>query len=72
MVATFGLVHFQQASLKVKEQCHLKVVRRVAVRVLGHVQEDEQVLSEVVGHSGQPGEAGRGQAEVHDLSGRRA
>lgn len=48
------------------------MVRRVAVSVLGHVQEDEQVLPEVVGHGGKPGVAGGGQAEVHHLSGRRA
>lgn len=48
------------------------MVRRVAVRVLGDVQEDEQVLPEVVGHGGQPGEAGGRQAEAHHLSGWRA
>lgn len=66
------LVHFQRASMTLKRRFHLEVVRRVAVSVLGYVQEDEQVLSEVVGRSGQPGEAGGGQAEVHHLSGRRA
>lgn len=44
-------------STGVKRRFHLKVVRRVAVSVLGDMQEDEKVLPEVVGHGGQPGEA---------------
>lgn len=48
------------------------MMRRVAVSVLGHMQEDEEVLPEVVGHRRQPGEAGVREAEVHHLGGGRA
>lgn len=51
---------------------YLEVVRRVAVSVLGYMQEDEEVLPEVVRHSGQPREAVPGEAESHHLSGWRS
>lgn len=58
--------------VELKRRSDLEVMRRVAVGVLGHVQEDEEVLPEVVGHGRQPGEAGVGEAEVHHLGGGRA
>lgn len=51
---------------------YLEVMCCVHVRVLGHVQEDEEVLSEVVSHSGQPGQTVLGEAEGHHLSGWRS
>lgn len=48
---------------------YLKVVCRVTIGVLGHMQEDEEVLPEVVSHSRQPGKTVLGKAEVHHLSG---
>lgn len=51
--------------------CYLEVVRCVAVRVLWYMQEDEEVLSEVVGHSRKPGEAVVRKAESHYLRGSR-
>lgn len=48
---------------------YLEVVCCVAVRVLGYVQEDEEVLPEVVSHSGQPGQTVGGEAEGHHLGG---
>lgn len=57
---------------KVGVDFHLEVVYCVAVGVLGYVQEDEEVLSEVVSHSQQPGETVVREAEVHHLSGRRS
>lgn len=48
------------------------MVRCVAVGVLGHVQEDEEVLAEVVGHSRQPGQTVLRKAEGHHLGGRRS
>lgn len=43
---------------------HLEVVPAVAVRVLGRVQEDEQVLPQVPGQGGEPGPAGGGQGQM--------
>lgn len=50
---------------------YLEVVSCVAVRVLWDVQKDEEVLSEVVSHSREPGEAVVRKAESHHLRGRR-
>lgn len=50
---------------------YLEVVRCVAVGVLWHVQEDEQVLPEVVSHGSKPGEAVGRKAEGHHLRGGR-
>lgn len=48
-------------------QSHLEVVPAVAVRVLGGVQEDEQVLPQVPGQGGKPGPAGGRQCQVQHL-----
>lgn len=58
------------AELK-KSKRYLEVVRRVAVCVLGHMQEDEQVLAEVVRHGRKPRETEGGEAERHHLAGGR-
>lgn len=47
------------------------MVCSVAVCVLWHMQKDEEVLSEVVGHSREAGETVVRKAEHHHLSGRR-
>lgn len=51
--------------------CYLEVVCCVAVRVLGYMQKDEEVLPEVVSHSRKPGQAVVRKAESHHLRGRR-
>lgn len=43
---------------------HLEVVPAVAVRVLGRVQEDEQVLPQVPGQGRKPGPAGGRQGQM--------
>lgn len=48
---------------------HLEVVAAVAVRVLGGVQEDEQVLPQVPGQRREPGPAGGGQRQMQHLRG---
>lgn len=50
-------------------QPHLEVVPAVAVCVLGGVQEDEQVLTQVPGQGGKPGPAGGRQGQVQHLRG---
>lgn len=47
------------------------MVCSVAVCVLWHMQKDEEVLSEVVGHSRKAGETVVRKAEHHHFSGRR-
>lgn len=61
-----------RAWTNVSVDCYLEVVYRVAVGVLGYMQEDEEVLSEVVSHSRQPGKTVVWEAEIHHLSGRRS
>lgn len=48
-------------------QPHLEVVPAVAVRILGGVQEDEQVLPQVPGQGGKPGPAAGWQAQLQHL-----
>lgn len=48
---------------------YLEMVCGVAVCVFGDVQEDEEILSDVVSHGGQPGKTVLREAEFHDLSG---
>ena len=48
---------------------YLEVVCCVTVSVLGHMEEDEEVLPEVVSHSRQPGKTVARKAEVHHLGG---
>lgn len=48
-------------------QPHLEVVSAVAVRVLGGVQEDEQVLPQVPGQGGKPGPAAGWQPQLQHL-----
>lgn len=64
--------HYVTCSDKSQSGFYLEVVCCVAVSVLGYMQKDEEVLSEVVSHSRQPGKTVVGEAEVHHLSGRRS
>lgn len=48
---------------------HLEVVPAIAVGVLGGMQEDEQVLSQVPGQGWEPGPAGGRQGQMQHLRG---
>lgn len=58
-----------QTAIPIHSPPHLEVVLHIAVRVLWGVQEDEQVLTQIVGHCMQPRQGGGWQGKLQDLCG---